>query len=946
VGGVTQRVAEELDALAAATSGARTLDTLRALIAALPDVSSKSGWLGRLGEWAKGGLNQREDGAFGDALELLSSEASELRRAIQAVAGLDPDLLAAAHRLIGPLLADVEEELRKRGVATFASLLRGARDLLVEQPSIARRLRSRMRQVLVDEFQDTDPLQCEILAELALAAPKEERPGLFLVGDPKQSIYGWRSADLAAYARFVARVLEEGGERHPLTVNFRSVPDLLAEVERVIAPVMEPVEGLQPEFQPLLVCEARAGDRGFEAGDHQPVEHWVTWSWDEESGPAIPNAESAVAIEASAVAADIGRLHRDHGVGWGEIALLFRSSGDLGSYLEAFRRVGVPFVVEGDRDYYRRREVVEAAALVRCIVDPSDVLALLAVIRSSMAGVPDAALLPLWRQRLPALAARLFGDETEPLAELADAVARAVADLPPDVEGLDAVQGWDVNLVACLEDVAALRASFAEAPADLFVETLRTRLLFEAGEASRRPGLYRIANLDRFFRDLETSLEDGEGDPSAILRILRHEVAERREAEEGRPKEAVEDAVQVMTIHKSKGLDFNHVYVVQLHKGTGHGRQNRAESTEAGCFEYQLLGAATPGYSQLERRAQAVSAVERVRTLYVALTRARERLVVVGVRDLGAKAARAASHAELLTQRSNAPVDLEQDLCDAVAAGASGFVDGDGVRWVAPGLPSFADAAVLESASSDALFEETALEDGWRTLVAARSEASERMARGYSSAVSALAHEALRDAHRAAHEPREEEGEPRPPRDARPVSREGAMFVGTAVHRALERLDPAADATAEQARILSDLEDELMRSLPGGDREAAHARARELVEGFFAGPLFARLRELAADVVARELPVLLPPEAGDGDGPVGFFAGAVDLVYRDARSGGLVVVDYKTDRIASPADLDEKAALYATQGAGYVSAVQQALALPEAPRFEFWFLDAGEIRVI
>ncbi len=943
-GGLAESVAGEVGRLANAVTGEPSIETLRAAIATLPDVGSKTGWIGRLADLAKGNLsNKGERTELVGEIDSLAPDARELRRAIHALGKLDPDLLTAAHRTIHPLLRNVEAELRTRGVATFASLLRGTRDLLVGQPQVGRRLRSRIRQVLVDEFQDTDSLQCEILERLVLDAPQEERPGLFLVGDPKQSIYGWRNADLAAYARFVRRVVEQE-EPDRLTVNFRSVPAVLAEVQRSIAPVMLPAEGLQPEFQPLLVCEARQVDRGFEAGDHRPVEHWVTWSWDEAEGPRLPAAAGAVSIEAEAVAADILRVHRDHGVAWGDVALLFRSSGELGTYLDALRRAGVPFVVEGDRDYYRRREVLEAAALVRCIIDPSDVLALLAVLRSSMVGVPDAALLPLWQQRVPEIAADLYGEAEDSLDDLAAAVERAVADLPPDVDGLEAVAGWDANLVASLQDVAALRRSFAEDPADSFVERLRTRVLLEACEASRRPGIYRVANLDRFFRDLEISLEDGEGDPRAILRILRLEVAERREAEEGRPKEAVEDAVQVMTIHKAKGLDFDHVYVVQLHKGSGHARENRAEWSPSGTFEYQLFGATTPGYAEVESRAEEVAAAERVRTLYVAMTRARERLVVIGARELGGKSPSGESHAALLTSR--APEDLEERLRAVAAAGETGFTDADDVRWVAPGLHGFSEAGLVEETAQTSLFGEGDVEAGWRALVEERRTAAARMGRGYSAAVSAGAHEALRDAHRAVHEPPEGEGEPRPARDRPPLSRAAAMSVGTAVHRALERLDAGVDPTAEHAEVLAALEDELIRSLPEAERAAALARARELVERFLAGPLYTRLSEIAGGVVARELPVLLPPAVGDDQGPVGFLAGAVDLVYHDPASGALVVADYKTDRIGSPAELDEKVALYASQGAGYVRAVEQALRLPASPRFELWFLDADVVREV
>jgi ATP-dependent exoDNAse (exonuclease V) beta subunit len=122
--------------------------------------------------------------------------------------------------------------------------------------------------------------------------------------------------------------------------------------------------------------------------------------------------------------------------------------------------------------------------------------------------------------------------------------------------------------------------------------------------------------------------------------------------------------------------------------------------------------------------------------------------------------------------------------------------------------------------------------------------------------------------------------------------------------------------------------------------ETAHARAGEVLERFVRGPLFARLRALAPHVLARELPVLLPPEREDA-GPVGFVAGAIDLVHRDPETGELVVVDYKTDRVELRAEIAGRAEGYAGQGAEYQRALREALGLDAPPRFELWFLYAG-----
>jgi ATP-dependent exoDNAse (exonuclease V) beta subunit len=124
-------------------------------------------------------------------------------------------------------------------------------------------------------------------------------------------------------------------------------------------------------------------------------------------------------------------------------------------------------------------------------------------------------------------------------------------------------------------------------------------------------------------------------------------------------------------------------------------------------------------------------------------------------------------------------------------------------------------------------------------------------------------------------------------------------------------------------------------------REAALARAGELLERIAGGTLLARLRALGANLLYRELPVLLP--ASDGDPSVGCLGGVVDLVYRDPATGELVVADYKTDRVASDAELRDLASRYASQGAVYQRALRDALDLPYTPRFELWFLSADRI---
>jgi ATP-dependent helicase/nuclease subunit A len=833
--------------------------------------------------------------------------------------------------------------MRLRGAATYDSLLRDARDLLAAHPGVRQRIRGELDQLLVDEFQDTDPLQCDIIRWIALEGPSEERPGLFLVGDPKQSIYGWRKADLRAYDRFVLEILGEGGEPDRLSLNFRSLPAVLDEVERVIEPVMQRETGLQPAFQPLIPCD----EREAETSASPAVEHWISWDWKRETGePDPPGALRAAEFEAAAIARDLQEQYAGGEIAWGDVGILFRSTGDLETYLQALRRAEIPYAVERDRGYYRRREIIEASALVRCVLDRNDHVALVAWLRSASVGVPDAALLPLWKRDLPRFVTELHGADPAALSDLDEVIDAAVSEVPEDVPGIDRVRGWEASLRQALVALAVLRASFEEDLADVFVEKLRALSLMEASEAARYLGAYRVANLDRFFRDLLAELE-ASGDRETLLRRLRTGVAEGREAEEARPG-GVEDAVRVMTIHKAKGLDFVHTYVVQLHKQSG--RRGRAQveaevETIDGRFEYRLFGAPTPGFHAVEEQRSRVEAAERVRSLYVAMTRAKDRLVLLGVWPQAAKdvtPAAARSHLELLASGRSGVPDLADRMIRLAGEGQEAAVDEAGARWFFPALRRRAPTGSAVAEERDGLSPLAALRAAAEDLRTRCTAAAERSGRPWSRAPSADSHADAREEQAG-----RRFGDPSPPSSPLPggPSRTAARIAGTAVHRILEDFDLTADPEEELARQRRRMPDLVAAQAGEGERAAALARAEEALAVLSRGGLLARLRGLAEHVVSRELPVLLPPSA-DGPGAVGFAAGSIDLCYRDPETDEWVVADYKTDRIEGDADVADLVARYTEQGRAYQRALREALRLTEDPRFELWFLDANRVEVV
>ncbi len=341
----------------------------------------------------------------------------------------------------------------------------------------------------------------------------------------------------------------------------------------------------------------------------------------------------------------------------------------------------------------------------------------------------------------------------------------------------------------------------------------------------------------------------------------------------------------------------------------------------------------------MEAARREVESAERVRLLYVAMTRAKDRLVLAGVwpGEISPKTAeQARTHMELLLARPDPPglrgLWEEGEALGRDADRPWAFPDPTGALWKL--LAHRPEGAVRLAAEPERPSlpgpEEIALVSAG--LRAERERAGTRMARPFSGAASEEAHALLR----------EQQAESLTERPAqRPiVDRAAAMAAGGAIHRALEDWDLAADLQKERGRQRSLLPAYLAALVEGDELGRALPVAESLLEILADGPLLNRLRTLKDHVLARELPVLLPPGEGDHS-PVGVVSGAIDLLYRDPEDGRIVVADYKTDEVESDEDIAARSAVYAPQGALYSRAVREALELEQAPRFELWFLRAG-----
>lgn len=853
--------------------------------------------------WSQGNAGKAESAA----MELCSKEFAVSARStwhrLSCLVGIDESAYRLSASIVQPILETVRQRLRAEGTVVFAELLKRAATL-VKNPGVARAVHAGTDQLFVDEFQDTDEVQCELIRHLALRGPVEGRPGLFLVGDPKQSIYGWRSADLRAYEGFVSEVLESGGVEHGLVQNFRSTRPILDEVDALMTSLMRPADGVQPAYESLVAA------RGEGTVEH-PVCMWMAW----DSAEGVPNADTGVArgreIEAEALAVDLSRL-RAEGCDLAQVGVLFRSMTDIGVYQRALRAHGIPHEVTKDRNYFRRREVVEAAALVRAVLDPFDTLGFLGFIRSTAIGVPATALIPLWIEGMPRLWADL-GSEGAVLPAV-EAVRRAAESL---MSGQGAQRepspAWADRLTDAVVKVDRLRTLFDTVPFGEWLGLLRCELLPDVHASIAYQGTYRVANLEQFFRNLTGVMEATGGDTTALLQRLREAVSRQQEAEEARP-DSQEGVVRLMTIHKSKGLAFHHTYIMDLHHGLRP--TSRPSGTVVdGRWGVQLFGYWPLGFDAVWRRSEVVSEAERIRLVYVAMTRARDRLVLSGTWPTELRGpVRAKMLADLWASRVPA---LPNFLNLAEEADDSGRTVSNGIEWTFLGcvVPAESNA----SRTSAHTCSRGAIVDPQRHIDA-RSQMMRPLLRSPSSALGASSGE----------------GRPIEAGRAGSLGSKESMVVGTVVHRMFELFPRTGPIDPED---LHGRFEQAARVSTGGRTlsAAAHRRGRELMEALTGGNLLRRFENL--ENLGMEVPILLRSDTADG--PVVGWSGTIDMLCRDGATGAIRVVDFKTTALKGRT-LQSAAEAYAEQGRVYVDGVRAALKLSTDPAFEVWFIEADD----
>jgi ATP-dependent helicase/nuclease subunit A len=302
--------------------------------------------------------------------------------------------------------------LHRDGHLSFDGLLVRARNLVRDQRRVRAELKRRYQTILIDEFQDTDPIQYEILLYLAERSGQaaadwrqvKVEPGkIFVVGDPKQSIYAFRRADIQAYLEVVEKIIKaQNGVECRLTTNFRSDAAIIDAVNGVFENLIQAQDGVQP---PYIAIHPAPGRPAAKAGTLAKVAVRKIVTEKE------INAESARRLEGESLARWLKEavLNKTRILNAGgesvyvqakDIAILFRKLTDIHDYLEPFRRQGIRYVVEGERHFYAAKEIIDAVNLLRAVENPFDRLAFVGVLRSPLGGLTDQQIYELHRQNL------------------------------------------------------------------------------------------------------------------------------------------------------------------------------------------------------------------------------------------------------------------------------------------------------------------------------------------------------------------------------------------------------------------------------------------------------------------------------------------------------------------------------------------------------------------
>src|SRR2546423_7978518 len=488
------------------------------------------------------------------------------------------DLLAKEYSLaVLKLLREVERRLdsekQRLAVLDFDDLqLRALR--LLERPEVLTRVSERYKFFLVDEFQDTNGVQRNLMMKLGLV----RGANLFIVGDRKQSIYGFRGADVDIFAEMTAAIEGADGTSQPLPLNFRSQRPLIDVLNFVFARVFRPRTEVDKESLGELGYVGHEPSVPLREAESDPphVELLLGVLNDQQGDYSTRLNLLAHERDAEQIAARIQSLTAS-GQQYKDIAILLRAFTGLWTYESALRRAGIPYLTVQGKGFYQREEITDLVQLLRFLDNKTDELSLAAVLRSPLCGISDNALL--------ALRCAPMKDEDEASTHLRRRNLLRALRLQREIRFIDSAERDALERARVwIDSLLARRNRYGIA--DLLRYAVRSSE-FMTVIAANFDGAQRIANVAKLFRLAEQFEKTG-----FLIRDFVHYV-EEFEAIGGREGEGQMDetanVVRLMTIHQAKGLEFPVVIIADLHR-----EPNRREYVTFILDRHQGLSARVP----------------------------------------------------------------------------------------------------------------------------------------------------------------------------------------------------------------------------------------------------------------------------------------------------------------------------------------------------------------
>ncbi|HEY2971214.1 MAG TPA: UvrD-helicase domain-containing protein [Pyrinomonadaceae bacterium] len=650
-----------------------------------------------------------KNSAVGSLIEKLDAQlwGAEKKGPLGLVPQICFDLQAKDYALeVIEVLKEIERRylVKKQSLAAldFDDLQLRALELL-DQPAVLTRAIERYRFFLVDEFQDTNSVQRDLMHKLTLSSAAA-RANLFIVGDRKQSIYGFRGADVDVFQQTTQALKAAGGLEQPLHLNFRSQPGLIKFFNHLFERLFQPDVEARVEELPEL------GFVGFEQSKEQRVQEGPTPQVEllvDTKSPADddPKAQKTQAErDAKQVAQRILALTRNaggSGIQFRNIAMLFRAMTDVPAYEAVLRAANIPSQTVQGKGFYQREEISDLIQLLRFLDNKTDELGLAAVLRSPLGGVSDNALLalrcaPLLNEAGEENELRYFSQPRKLFSalrrhrEIAYISAEEHTQLDRAGDLLrKLIERRNHYPIADLLRFAVDESEYMTVIAANFDGAQRlanVRKLFTLAERFERAGAHLVRDFVRYVEEFEAiGSREGEGqiDDSA-------------------------NAVRLMTIHQAKGLEFPVVIIPNLHHRSLKPQEHwYALDRHRGLTVKipdgrgkQVAGCTLESFRERNRQREHF---ESIRLLYVAATRAEDRLILAGATDALAKLGGSADNwlkliwqkLELQVSRSG-PVSLNPDTQIEVMLNLAD----ESLPQAAPSLPASFPAAVEMGAAA------------------------------------------------------------------------------------------------------------------------------------------------------------------------------------------------------------------------------------------------------